>query len=146
MKATDKRDDRIRFIAEYVFDYFGLDKGLIKSASHKGELIKAKHIAIFISKKFRFGSYAVIGSHFPSKKSGVISVMDHSTTLKACDSVNNQMLFNKQYRDDITMMIQELAGILDVGGYSSNLINDFYMSNDMFTIGEIETGQKMLIA
>ena len=72
--------------------------------------------------------------------------MDHSTTLKACDSVNNQMLFNKQYRDDITMMIQELAGILDVGGYSSNLINDFYMSNDMFTIGEIETGQKMLIA
>lgn len=141
MKTAVKKDERIQFIIGFVFNFFKLNPILVDSPSREKDIIKSKHIAIYVCRRFKLGSLAFIGGHFPSRKNGNISTMDHCSTLKACNSVLDQMLFNRFYREDVESIVKELAGILNIPLEKHFSIDDIYMSNDMFTNEEIETGK-----
>ena len=71
--------------------------------------------------------------------------MDHASVYKACESVSNQMIFNRQFRDNVNDLVQQLAGIFDLLPDENNPINDMFMANDMFTNEEIETGKVLIM-
>jgi chromosomal replication initiator protein len=90
------REVSIDYIQKVVCDYFDLNIELLKSKTRKREVVQARQIAMFFSKKFTKSSLANIGAHCGGK--------DHATVLHACKTVNNLMETDKQFRayiDDI---------------------------------------------
>ncbi len=84
------REISIDFIQKIVSDYFNLPIELIISNTRKREIVQARQIAMYFSKKMTKSSLATIGFHCGNK--------DHATVLHACRTVNNLMDTDKQFR------------------------------------------------
>jgi chromosomal replication initiator protein len=63
---------------------------LINSKTRKREIVQARQLAMFFSKKHTKSSLATIGQHCGNK--------DHATVLHACRTVNNLLETDKQFR------------------------------------------------
>lgn len=84
------REISIDFIQKVVCDYFSLPLELMNSKTRKREIVQARQLAMYFSKKHTKASLANIGLHCGNK--------DHATVLHACRTVNNLIETDKQFR------------------------------------------------
>lgn len=84
------REISIDYIQKVVCDYFSLPLETINSKTRKREIVQARQLAMFFSKKHTKSSLATIGLHCGNK--------DHATVLHACRTVNNLLETDKQFR------------------------------------------------
>lgn len=84
------REVSIEYIQKVVCDYFDLPIELMKSKTRKREVVQARQIAMYFSKKMTKSSLANIGMHCGGK--------DHATVLHACRTVNNLSETDKTFR------------------------------------------------
>lgn len=85
------REISIDYIQKVVSDYFGLPLEAIHSKTRKREIVQARQLAMYFSKKLTKASLATIGLHCGNK--------DHATVLHACRTVNNLIETDKQFRN-----------------------------------------------
>lgn len=84
------REVSIEYIQKIVCDYFDLPIELLKSKTRKREVVQARQISMYFSKKMTKSSLANIGAHCGGK--------DHATVLHACRTVMNLSETDKQFR------------------------------------------------
>jgi chromosomal replication initiator protein len=84
------REVSIEYIQKVVCDYFDLPIELMKSKTRKREVVQARQIAMYFSKKMTKSSLANIGAHCGGK--------DHATVLHACRTVNNLSETDKKFK------------------------------------------------
>ncbi|MCK5766718.1 MAG: chromosomal replication initiator protein DnaA [Bacteroidales bacterium] len=89
VKSTS-REISIDYIQKVVCDYFNISLDIINSKTRKREIVQARQLAMFFSKKHTKASLATIGLHCGNK--------DHATVLHACRTVNNLIDTDKQFR------------------------------------------------
>jgi chromosomal replication initiator protein len=80
VKSTS-REVSIDFIQKVVCDYFNLPIETLKSKTRKREIVQARQISMYFSKKMTQSSLAKIGAHCGGR--------DHATVLHACRTVAN---------------------------------------------------------
>ena len=95
------REVSIDYIQKVVCDYFDLPIELLKSKTRKREVVQARQIAMFFSKKMTKSSLANIGMHCGGK--------DHATVLHACRTVNNLMETDKTFRGYLDDLEKKLS-------------------------------------
>ncbi|MFZ4739585.1 MAG: chromosomal replication initiator protein DnaA [Bacteroidales bacterium] len=87
------RDISIDFIQKIVCDYFGIPVDRISSKTRKREVVQARQLAMYFSKKLTKSSLASIGLQCGNK--------DHATVLHACRTVNNLIETDKKYKSNV---------------------------------------------
>lgn len=92
----------IDYIQKVVCDYFDMPIELMKSKTRKREVVQARQIAMYFSKKMTKSSLANIGMNCGGK--------DHATVLHACRTVNNLSETDKSFR----VYLEELEKKLSV--------------------------------
>ncbi len=95
------REVSIDYIQKVVCDYFDLPIELLKSKTRKREVVQARQIAMFFSKKMTKSSLANIGMHCGGK--------DHATVLHACRTVNNLQETDKTFRSYLEDLEKKLS-------------------------------------
>lgn len=85
-----RREISIDYIQKVVCDYFNIGLDQINSKTRKREIVQARQLSMFFSKKLTKSSLATIGLHCGNK--------DHATVLHACRTVNNLIETDKQFR------------------------------------------------
>lgn len=80
VKSTS-REVSIDYIQKVVCDYFNLPIETLKSKTRKREIVQARQISMYFSKKMTKSSLAKIGAHCGGR--------DHATVLHACRTVAN---------------------------------------------------------
>jgi chromosomal replication initiator protein len=91
----------IEYIQKVVCDYFDLPIEMLKSKTRKREVVQARQIAMYFSKKMTKSSLANIGAHCGGK--------DHATVLHACRTVNNLSETDKQFRGYLEDLEKKLS-------------------------------------
>lgn len=81
MVRETKAKISIESIQELVCDYFNIPTNKVKDKTRKQEIVEARQIAMFLSKKFTESSLKTIGLHFGGR--------DHSTVIHAVRTVEN---------------------------------------------------------
>lgn len=94
------REVSIDYIQKVVSDYFNLPVELMKSRTRKREIVQARQIAMYFSKKLTKSSLASIGMQCGGK--------DHATVLHACKTVNNLLDTDKAFRKYINDLDKKL--------------------------------------
>lgn len=89
VKSTT-REISIDYIQKIVCDYFSLPVEIINSKTRKREIVQARQLAMYFSKKHTKSSLATIGLHCGNK--------DHATVLHACRTINNLVETDKQFK------------------------------------------------
>jgi chromosomal replication initiator protein len=84
------REISIDYIQKIVCDYFNISLDLINSKTRKREIVQARQLAMFFSKKHTKNSLATIGLQCGNK--------DHATVLHACRTVNNLIETDRRFR------------------------------------------------
>ena len=84
------REISIDYIQKVVCDYFDISLDLINSKTRKREIVQARQLAMFFSKKHTKNSLATIGLQCGNK--------DHATVLHACRTVNNLIETDRRFR------------------------------------------------
>jgi chromosomal replication initiator protein len=84
------REVSIEYIQKVVSDYFELPVEILKSKTRKREVVQARQISMYFSKRMTKSSLANIGAHCGGK--------DHATVLHACRTVTNLSETDKQFR------------------------------------------------
>lgn len=95
------REVSIDYIQKVVCDYFDLPIELLKSKTRKREVVQARQIAMFFSKKMTKASLASIGAQCGGK--------DHATVLHACKTVNNLLDTDKRFRGYIADLEKKIS-------------------------------------
>ena len=95
------REVSIEYIQKVVCDYFDLPIELMKSKTRKREVVQARQIAMYFSKKMTKSSLANIGMHCGGK--------DHATVLHACRTVNNLAETDKNFRAYLVDLDKKLS-------------------------------------
>lgn len=94
------REISIDYIQKVICDYFGISVDLINSKTRKREIVQARQMAMFFSKKHTKNSLASIGLQCGNK--------DHATVLHACRTVNNLMETDRQFKAHIEEIDKKL--------------------------------------
>lgn len=92
----------IEHIQRLVGDHLQISVEDIKSKTRKREIVQARQISMFFSKKMTNSSLCVIGKHFGDR--------DHSTVIHACQTVNDLMETDKEYNN----LINEIQKIINI--------------------------------
>jgi chromosomal replication initiator protein len=95
------REVSIEYIQKVVCDYFDLEIEILKSKTRKREVVQARQIAMFFSKKLTKSSLANIGAHCGGK--------DHATVLHACRTVSNLSETDKQFKVYLSDLEKKLS-------------------------------------
>jgi chromosomal replication initiator protein len=78
-------------IQDIVSNYFKIDLKEIQSKSRKREIVQARQVAMFLSKKYTDYSYSHIGS--------LVGKRDHATVLHACRAIQDSLDIDKAFRN-----------------------------------------------
>jgi len=95
------REVSIDYIQKVVCDYFDLTLETLKSKTRKRNIVQARQLAMFFSKRLTKSSLASIGAQCGGK--------DHATVLHACKTVNNLIDTDKAFRayvDDLSKKLE----------------------------------------
>ena len=84
------REVSIDFIQKIICDYFNIPVEQLNSKTRKRDIVQARQLAMFFSKKLTKSSLATIGLHCGNK--------DHATVLHACRTVNNLIDTDKNFK------------------------------------------------
>jgi len=95
-----KHEITIDFIQKIVADYFGISIDNLQSNSRKREIVQARQIAMYFSKKFTKLSLSAIGLQTGHK--------DHATVLYACRTINNLIDTDKRFKKYISEIDKKL--------------------------------------
>ena len=95
------REVSIEYIQKVVCDYFDLPLEILKSKTRKREVVQARQISMYFSKKMTKSSLANIGAHCGGK--------DHATVLHACRTVTNLSETDKQFRSYLEDLEKKLT-------------------------------------
>ena len=95
------REISIDYIQKVVCDYFQLPMEILKSKTRKREVVQARQISMYFSKKLTKSSLASIGAHCGGK--------DHATVLHACRTVMNLSETDKQFRGYLEELEKKLT-------------------------------------
>lgn len=95
------REVSIEYIQKVVCDYFDLAIEILKSKTRKREVVQARQIAMYFSKKMTKSSLANIGAHCGGK--------DHATILHACRTVSNLSETDKQFKGYLNDLEKKLS-------------------------------------
>ncbi|OQX80440.1 MAG: chromosomal replication initiation protein DnaA [Bacteroidetes bacterium 4484_249] len=95
------REISIDYIQKVVCDYFDMPLEAIQSKTRKREIVQARQLAMFFSKKLTKASLATIGLHCGNK--------DHATVLHACRTVNNLVETDKQFRNYVEELDKKIT-------------------------------------
>jgi chromosomal replication initiator protein len=85
-----KKEISIEYIQKVISDYFQLDINVLQSKTRKRDIVQARQLAMFFSKKYTKSSLASIGQQ--------IGKRDHATVLHACKTVENLSTTDKHFR------------------------------------------------
>ncbi len=83
----------IQSIQKLVCDYYSLDPKDIQTKSRKREVVQARQIAMYLSRKYTKNSLSSIGEQ--------IGKRDHATVLYACNAVSDLVKFDKNFRESL---------------------------------------------
>ncbi|GHT63719.1 chromosomal replication initiator protein DnaA [Bacteroidia bacterium] len=89
----EKKQITVEKIQGVVSNYFKIDLNEIHSKSRKREIVQARQVTMFLSKKYTDYSYSRIGS--------LVGKRDHATVLHACRAIQDSLDIDKAFR--ITM-------------------------------------------
>lgn len=98
----EKRQITLEKIQDVVSNYFKIDLNVIHSKSRKREIVQARQVAMFLSKKYTDYSYSHIGN--------IVGKRDHATVLHACRTVQDTLDIDKSFRStmkDIEELLQK---------------------------------------
>lgn len=84
----------IEKIRDVVSHYYKIELDMIQSKSRKREIVQARQVSMFLSKKYTDSSYSHIGN--------MIGKRDHATVLHACKAVQDSIDIDKTFRKSIT--------------------------------------------
>lgn len=91
----------IEYIQKVVCDYFDIEMETLKSKTRKREIVQARQIAMYFSKKLTKSSLANIGAHSGGR--------DHATVLHACRTVNDLSETDKQFKAYLNDLEKKLS-------------------------------------
>ena len=94
LSKKPQKDISINYIRKVVCDYFNLPIEAIQTKSRKREIVQARQIAMYFSKKYTKASLSTIGSEIGNK--------DHATVLYANRTVNNLKDTDKIFKTLLT--------------------------------------------
>ena len=98
----EKRQITLEKIQNVVSSYFKIDMKEIHSKSRKREIVQARQVTMFLSKKYTDHSYAHIGN--------LVGKRDHATVLHACRTIQDNLDIDKGFRltmKDIEAILQQ---------------------------------------
>jgi len=87
---NNRNDLTIDHIQQIIADYFGLDIESLHSKTRKRNVVQARQLAMFFSKKYTKNSFSTIGSQ--------IGQRDHATVLHACKTVENLIETDRAFK------------------------------------------------
>ena len=87
---NNKNDLTIDHIQQIIADYFNLDIESLQSKTRKRNVVQARQLAMFFSKKYTKNSLSTIGSQ--------IGQRDHATVLHACKTVENLIETDRAFK------------------------------------------------
>ncbi|MCD8042078.1 MAG: chromosomal replication initiator protein DnaA [Tannerellaceae bacterium] len=96
----EKKQISIQMIQEIVCNYFNLEQSAIQTRSRKREIVQARQITMYLSKKYTDCSFSHIGK--------VVGKKDHATVLHACKTIKDQIETSKSFRS----AVEEIEGKL----------------------------------
>lgn len=90
----------IESIQNYVCEYFGIDTNKVREKTRKQEIVEARQIAMYLSKKFTKSSLKTIGLHFGGR--------DHSTVIHAISTVEERLATSPKHKRILDELHQRL--------------------------------------
>lgn len=90
----------IESIQNYVCEYFGIDPNKVREKTRKQEIVEARQIAMFLSKKFTKSSLKTIGLHFGGR--------DHSTVIHAITTIEERLSTSPKYKRILNELEQKI--------------------------------------
>ncbi|MDR0763653.1 MAG: chromosomal replication initiator protein DnaA [Bacteroidales bacterium] len=96
------RDISIDFIMKTVSDYFGISIEEINTKTRKREIVEARQLAMYFSKKHTKASLSSIGQQCGNK--------DHATVLYACKMVGNLIATDKRFKEVVEDLGKKITG------------------------------------
>jgi chromosomal replication initiator protein len=97
----EKKQITLEKIQDVVSSYFKINLSEIHSKSRKREIVQARQVTMFLSKKYTDHSYSHIGN--------MVGKRDHATVLHACKTIQDSMDVDKGFRltmKDIEALLQ----------------------------------------
>jgi chromosomal replication initiator protein len=92
VKST-AREISIDFIQKIVCDFFNIPIDMMNSKTRKREIVQARQLSMYFSKKLTNNSLSTIGMHCGKK--------DHATVLHACRAISNLIETDKSFRTQV---------------------------------------------
>ena len=83
----------IDFITKYVCEFFKVDENKVREKNRKKEVVLARQIAMYLSKKLTRSSLKTIGLHFGGR--------DHSTVIHAYNTIDKTLIEDLKMRDSV---------------------------------------------
>lgn len=93
-------DVSIDFIQKIVGEYFSIEIEELKAKTRKKEIVIARQVAMFFSKKYTNHSLKSIGYHFGGR--------DHSTVIHAVQSVEDMMTYDSKFKSQVDTLQKKL--------------------------------------
>ncbi|MDH6535030.1 chromosomal replication initiator protein DnaA [Parabacteroides sp. 52] len=90
---VEKKQLSVQKIQEIVCGYYNLEQAVIQTSSRKREIVQARQITMYLSKKYTDCSFSHIGK--------IVGKKDHATVLHACKTIKDQIEINKSFRSSI---------------------------------------------
>ena len=100
LTSTSEREITIEHIQQIVCDYYKIPIENIQSNTRKREIVQARQVSMFFSKRLTKATLASIGSHIGGK--------DHSTVLHACKTVHKLIEEDTQFGNQIKELEKRL--------------------------------------
>jgi len=90
----------IEAIQNHVCEYFDIDTNKVREKTRKQEIVEARQLAMYLSKKFTKSSLKTIGLHFGGR--------DHSTVIHAISTVDNRLNTDPKYKHILNNLEQKI--------------------------------------
>ena len=97
----EKKQITVEGIQDVVCKYFNVDHKQIHSKSRKREIVHARQVSMYLSKKYTDYSLARIGE--------MTGKRDHATVLHACKNINGLLDIDKSFKNNL-IEIEQLLG------------------------------------
>ena len=98
-----KQQITVEKVQDIVSSFFKIDIEQIHSKSRKREIVQARQVTMFLSKKYTNHSYAYIGK--------MVGKRDHATVLHACKTVQDSIDIDKGFRLTMKDLETQLTGV-----------------------------------
>lgn len=102
MVKSSQTQISIESIQNYVCEYFEIDTNKVREKTRKQEIVEARQVAMYLSKKFTKSSLKTIGLQFGGR--------DHSTVIHAISTIEERLSTSPKHR----RILQELEQKLEV--------------------------------